>query len=73
MFLSKLLEKNKVKLDFLGKDSVRYTKKFEVIDIIYRNLNLFMQDKDRKKQLFAQINPSDLNSYLQEFMKGLTS
>ena len=68
-----LLEKNKVKLDFLGKDSVRYTKKFEVIDIIYRNLNLFMQDKDRKKQLFAQINPSDLNSYLQEFMKGLTS
>lgn len=68
-----LLENNKVKLDFLGKDSVRYTKKFEVSQIVYENLNLFMQDKDRKRQLFGKINASDLNSYLQEFMPGLTS
>lgn len=68
-----LLEKNKVKLDFLGKDSIRYTKKFEVSDIIYSNLGLFMQDKNRKNELFGKINASELNRYIQDFMKGLTS
>ena len=68
-----LLDNNKVKLDFLGKDSVRYTKKFEVIPIIYSNLKQFMENKDKKKELFDLVSPSDLNSYLQNFMKGLTS
>jgi len=68
-----LLDNNKVKLDFLGKDSVRYTKKFEVDDVIYRNLSLFMQDKNRKNQLFGKISASELNKYIQNFMKGLTS
>jgi len=68
-----LLGNNKVKLDFLGKDSIRYTKKFEVIPVVYKNLDLFMQDKDRKRQLFGKINSSDLNGYLQDFMSGLTS
>ena len=68
-----LLDNNKVKLDFLGKDSVRYTKKFEVMPIIYSNLKQFMENKDKKKDLFDLVSPSDINSYLQDFMKGLTS
>jgi DNA topoisomerase-1 len=46
---------------------------FEVDDIIYRNLDIFMQDKNRKKDLFGKINASELNKYIQDFMKGLTS
>jgi DNA topoisomerase-1 len=68
-----LLGNNKVKLDFLGKDSIRYTKKFEVSADVYQNLELFSQDKDKKRQLFGKINASDLNTYLQDFMPGLTS
>ena len=68
-----LLDNNKIKLDFLGKDSIRYTKKIEVTPIIYQNLQLFMQNKDKKNQLFSEINASDLNDYLQNFVPGLTS
>jgi len=68
-----LLDSNKVKLDFLGKDSVRYTNKFEVDDIIYQNLKLFIQEKNRKNDLFGEINACELNKYIQNFMKGLTS
>jgi DNA topoisomerase I len=68
-----LLGDNRIKLDFLGKDSVRYTKKFEVIPIIYTNISLFMQNKDKKTELFDQIYPSDINTYLQNFMPGLTT
>ena len=68
-----LLDNNKVKLDFLGKDSVRFTKKFEVISIVYQNLKQFMENKNKKDDLFNLISPSDLNIYLQDFMKGLTS
>lgn len=68
-----LLGSNKIKLDFLGKDSVRYTKKFEVTPIIYENIEKFINDKGNKVDLFDLINPNDLNTYLQCFMKGLTS
>jgi DNA topoisomerase-1 len=68
-----LLENNKIKLDFLGKDSVRYVNKIEVTDQIYENLKYFSQNKNKKDGLFDKISPSDLNSYLQDFMKHLTS
>lgn len=68
-----LLDNNKIKLDFLGKDSIRYTKKFEVDDLIFKNLTLFIDGKERKNNLFGLINASELNKYIQNFMKGLTS
>ena len=68
-----LLEKNKIKLDFLGKDSIRYVNKVEVSEIVYQNIQLFIKNKNNKDQLFDLIVPSDLNEYLQTFMKGLTS
>ena len=68
-----LLDNNKIKLDFLGKDSVRYINKIEVSDQIYINLKYFTQNKSKKDDLFDKISPSDLNSYLQNFMKDLTS
>jgi len=68
-----LLEKPKIKLDFLGKDSIRYVKKFDVSENVFENLSNFMDGKDRKQQLFDLIQPSDLNEYLQSFMAELTS
>ena len=68
-----LLDNNKIKLDFLGKDSVRYVNKIEVTDQIYENLKYFSQNKSKKDDLFDKITPSDLNNYLQDFMKDLTS
>lgn len=68
-----LLEDNQIKLDFLGKDSVRYCKKIEVIPDVYKNLNLFMKDKKKKDDLFDLVSPSMLNDYLDSFMKGLTA
>lgn len=68
-----LLENNKIKLDFLGKDSVRYTKKIEVDEIVYNNLKDFTNEKNRKDDLFDEINANELNKYIQGYMKGLTS
>ena len=68
-----LLENNQIKLDFLGKDSVRYCKKIEVISDVHKNLDLFMKDKKKKDDLFDLVSPSMLNDYLDSFMEGLTA
>ena len=62
-----------IKLDFLSKDSIRYTNKFEVSPIIYKNLQYFMRNKKSKDNLFDSIKADDINKYIQEFMPGLTS
>lgn len=64
---------NIVKLNFLGKDSIRFCKNFKVSDIIFRNLKNFTSDKNKKDDLFHKINSSTLNQYLESFMKGLTA
>ncbi len=68
-----LRDNNDVKLDFLGKDSVRYCNKFRVTDIVYKNLQIFLENKQKTDFLFNLIIPADLNKYLQGFMKNLTS
>lgn len=69
----KLLPDNKVKLDFLGKDSVRYVNTIVVNNIIYNNLTQFMSNKDKSDELFDKASSNDLNKYLQNFMKDLTA
>ena len=68
-----LLDKKIIKLDFLGKDSIRYCKKSKVNEDVYNNLNNFIRDKSKKEQLFDKISSSSLNDYLNNFMKGLTA
>lgn len=68
-----LLENNTIKLDFLGKDSIRYCKKINVISKIYENLSTFIKNKSNKDLLFNLINPSLLNEHLNSFMEGLTA
>jgi DNA topoisomerase-1 len=68
-----LLDSFKIKLDFLGKDSVRYLNKLEVDKRVYANLEDFMKNKEKHDQLFDQVIPNDLNKYLQSFMKNLSA
>lgn len=62
-----------IKLDFLSKDSIRYTNKFQISKEVYDNLKLFIRNKKSNDNLFDMIKPDDINKYLQEFMPGLTS
>jgi DNA topoisomerase I len=68
-----LLDNNKIKLDFLGKDSVRYNRTLTVDPQVYQNIREFTQNKISSDQLFDLIIPNDINKYLQSFMKNLTA
>ncbi|XP_069778297.1 DNA topoisomerase I, mitochondrial-like isoform X3 [Narcine bancroftii] len=62
-----------VEFDFLGKDSIRYYNKVPVEKQVFRNLKLFMENKDPSDDVFDRLNTSDLNKHLQELMEGLTA
>ena len=64
---------NILKMDFLGKDSIRYCKRTTIIKPIFDNLEIFLRGKSKKDQLFDKINSSKLNNYLNSFMDGLTA
>jgi len=64
---------NILELDFLGKDSVRYTNSITIDDTLKNNITSFMHNKDKYDQLFDKINSNDINAYLQSFMKDLTA
>lgn len=68
-----LQDNNTIKLDFLGKDSIRFCKKVNVLSNIYTNLENFTKDKNKKEELFNLINSSSMNEYLNSFMDGLTA
>lgn len=69
----KLLNDSTITLDFLGKDSIRYFKTIKVMPTVHNNLLKFSKDKNRGDQLFDLIIASDINKYLQNFMKDLTA
>jgi len=68
-----LLDNNTIKLDFLGKDSIRYCRKVSVHLKVYNNLKDFIKDKSKKEELFDLITSATLNDYLDSFMEGLTA
>ena len=68
-----LFEDNIIKLDFLGKDSVRYCKKVKVDPCVYNNLKEFTENNNRKDLLFNKINSTTLNQYLDTMMHNLTA
>jgi DNA topoisomerase-1 len=68
-----LKESNQIVLDFLGKDSVRYYNKLSVDEIVYKNIEEFIQGKNKNEDVFDKINSNDINKYLQTFMTNLTA
>lgn len=63
----------KIKLDFLGKDSVRYVNTVSIDSNVYMVLLSFTKNKKKHDELFDLINPSMLNTYLKSMMEELTA
>uniref|UniRef100_A0A7M4F5M1 DNA topoisomerase I n=2 Tax=Crocodylus porosus TaxID=8502 RepID=A0A7M4F5M1_CROPO len=66
-------QEHMVEFDFLGKDSIRYYNKVPVEKPVFKNLKLFMQNKDPGDDLFDRLSTGSLNSYLQDLMPGLSA
>ncbi|XP_013790321.2 DNA topoisomerase I, mitochondrial-like, partial [Limulus polyphemus] len=62
-----------VEFDFLGKDSIRYFNSVPVEKRVYKNLKIFMENKQPGDDLFDRLNTAILNKYLNELMEGLTA
>jgi len=67
------LDNNQIKLDFLGKDSVRYVRTFTVDEVLYKNIEDLKKGKEKNDDIFDKIKTSDVNEYLGTFMDGLTA
>ncbi|CAJ1057227.1 DNA topoisomerase I%2C mitochondrial isoform X1 [Xyrichtys novacula] len=62
-----------VEFDFLGKDSIRYYNKVPVIRRVFKDLKLFMENKQAGDDLFDRLNTTMLNKHLSSLMPGLTA
>ncbi|KAM8751445.1 DNA topoisomerase I, mitochondrial isoform 2-T2 [Acanthopagrus schlegelii] len=73
--LHELLEGSEcvVEFDFLGKDCIRYYNKVPVIRKVFKNLKLFLENKQPGDELFDRLNTSMLNKHLSSLMPGLTA
>jgi DNA topoisomerase-1 len=64
---------NKITLDFLGKDSMRYLNTVPVEPIVYKLLHSFTSSKKPDEDIFDRINPGKLNDFLKNFMDDLSA
>ncbi|MGH0132089.1 UNVERIFIED_CONTAM: hypothetical protein FKN15_027710 [Acipenser sinensis] len=62
-----------VEFDFLGKDSIRYYNKVPVEKPVFKNLQLFMNNKNPEDDLFDRLTTDVVNKYLRELMDGLSA
>ncbi len=68
-----LLEDDQIKLDFLGKDSMRYENTVTVKPEAHRALGRFIHGKKPDQDLFDRIKAQDLNEYLKNIMPDLSA
>lgn len=61
---------NVVVFDFLGKDSIRYYNEVSVEKRVFKNLQLFKENKKDGDDLFDRLNTTMLNEHLKELMDG---
>lgn len=66
-------KENVVVFDFLGKDSIRYYNSVEVEKRVFKNLELFKENKKEGDDLFDRLNTVVMNEHLRELMDGLTA
>ncbi|KAL1491086.1 hypothetical protein ABEB36_011737 [Hypothenemus hampei] len=62
-----------VVFDFLGKDSIRYYNEVPVEKRVFKNLQLFMENKKQGDDLFDRLNTQIMNKHLNDLMEGLTA
>lgn len=65
-------KENVIIFDFLGKDSIRYYNEVVVEKRVYKNLQLFKENKKNEDDLFDRLNTAMLNEHLKELMEGET-
>ena len=53
-----------VEFDFLGKDSIRYQNWVAVNKRVFKNLKIFIKDKEPGDDLFDRLNTAKMNEYL---------
>nr|CAG4635991.1 EOG090X0296 [Eubosmina coregoni]SVE69672.1 EOG090X0296 [Eubosmina coregoni] len=62
-----------VAFDFLGKDSIRYYNEVPVEKRVFKNLQLFIENKDPGSDLFDRLDTTILNKHLHDLLDGLTA
>ncbi|KAF5727929.1 DNA topoisomerase 1 -like protein [Tripterygium wilfordii] len=67
------VEKNKLKFDFLGKDSIQYVNTVEVELPVYKAIKEFQSRKRENDDLFDKLDTAKLNTHLKDLMPGLTA
>ena len=67
------IENNFLKLDFLGKDSVRYVNRVEMSDSIKIEFEKIINNTDRKQQLFPKVSSVDVKEFLNEVVDGISA
>jgi DNA topoisomerase-1 len=63
----KLLPGDKIKFEFLGKDSIKFEKSMRVPPLIYRNFDKLLSGRAQSSQVFNMISASSINIYLKQF------
>ena len=69
----KILDNNKIELDFLGKDSMRYNQVISIDPLAHAAISRFVKGKKPEEDLFHLINASRLNEYLKELLPFLSA
>jgi DNA topoisomerase-1 len=72
-FIPKFNFRYVVAFDFLGKDSIRYQNEVPVDKQVFKNVKLFMENKEPKDDLFDRLDTPSLNAHLKTLMPGLTA
>lgn len=67
----KFLGNDEVSINFVGKSSIEFSKKFKVESKVYRNLQSLCGEK--KGEIFPDINANTLNEYLKTLMPDLSA
>ena len=63
-----------VEFDFLGKDSVRWTKSLEAPpSLVLRNLKEFMSNKKQDEEIFHEVTSRMVNDFLSSLVPGVTA
>ena len=62
-----------LKLDFLGKDSIRYQRTVCIDQQVSKNMKEFKTNKNDDEDLFELVNSTDINDYLHSLMKNLSA
>jgi len=69
----KFLGENRVKIDFVGKSSIKFEKKFSVTPQVYANLTELCSRAGKTGKIFPKINATTLNEYLKTLLPNLTA